>query len=130
VEERPSTALDDTDPAAYLHLFRQITKMLETTGVSLDSIVERECRDLLGSAGSLIYSNILRIHPAFELDEVLEDLDAPLDTKLSAKVQEHVEALQEAYRQVDKPASGEASGYHSGDDSGEAREAAGENSLA
>jgi hypothetical protein len=51
VDERPAAILDDSDPAAYLHLFQQITGMLEVMGVSLDSVVEKECRDLLGSAG-------------------------------------------------------------------------------
>jgi hypothetical protein len=83
-----------------------------------------------GGHGVAGVSNILCINQAFDLGELLEDLDAPLDVNLSAKVQEHVEALQEAYRWVDKPASGAGSGDHPGDGSGEALEAAGESSAA
>jgi hypothetical protein len=58
----------------------------------------------------VIYSNIMRLHPSFDLDEVLEDLSAPLSKELTAKVHEHVGILQEAYSRVDKPAGGNGSG--------------------
>jgi hypothetical protein len=122
VEERPSAVLDDSDPATYLALFQQITEMLEVTRVSLDSTVEEECHELLGSAGMLIYSNILRVHPNFNLADVLDDLVAPLNKKLSAKVREHVEALQKAYSRVDDPAAPEGSGGSSSDGPGDAAE--------
>jgi hypothetical protein len=122
VEERPATILDDSDPSAYLALFQQITEMLEVTRVSLDNTVEEECRELLGSAGMLIYSNILRVHPDFDLADMLDDLAAPLDEKLSAKVRKYVEALQKAYSRVDEPAAPEGPGGGSSDNSGDAAE--------
>jgi hypothetical protein len=96
--------------------------MLEVMRVSLDSTMEEECCDLLGSAGMLIYSNILRVHPDFDLADVLDYLAAPLDKKHSAKVRQHMEGLQKAYSRVDDPAAPEGSGGGSSDSSGDAVE--------
>jgi hypothetical protein len=81
-EYRPPSNLDDTDPTTFLHIFQQITELLESTEEGLESIVEKECDDLLGAAGSVIFSNLLRLNPAFNLGAVLETLDAPLNEAL------------------------------------------------
>jgi hypothetical protein len=39
--------------------------------MSLDNIVEEECRELLGLAGMRVFSNLLRVDPAFDLNTVL-----------------------------------------------------------
>jgi hypothetical protein len=75
--------------------------------VSLDSTVEAECRALLGSAGTMIYSNILRLHPNFNHTDVLDDLAAPLYDALTAKVRKAVRALQKAFNKTDLPAAPE-----------------------
>lgn len=44
-----------------------------------------------------MYSNVLRLHPGFELGDVLDDLAEPLSEELAAKVREAVADLQVAF---------------------------------
>jgi hypothetical protein len=51
--------LSSDDPAAILQLFTQIVGKLETVAMSLDNVVEEECRELLSLAGTRVFSNLL-----------------------------------------------------------------------
>jgi hypothetical protein len=92
----PSYLLSD-DPAAFLQLFTEIIEKLETASTSLDNGVEEEYRGLLGLAGTRVFSNLLRVDPAFDFSTVLQPVEHSAALKLAEGAKEHVDALIKLY---------------------------------
>jgi hypothetical protein len=65
------------DDGSILHFFSQLAKKLADASAKVSELVNTECRELLGLAGTRIFSNIQRLRHDLDLEEVLQRL-APL----------------------------------------------------
>jgi hypothetical protein len=65
----PSAPKDD---GLILHFFGQIRDKLAEAVAKVTELIDAECRELLGLAGTRIFSNIQRLHPHLDLEEVLQ----------------------------------------------------------
>jgi hypothetical protein len=59
------------DDGSILHFFRQLAKKLADASAKVAELVDTKCRELLGLAGMRIFSNIQRLRPDLDLEEVL-----------------------------------------------------------
>jgi hypothetical protein len=59
------------DDGSILHFFSQLAEKLAEALAKLSELVDAECRELLGLAGTRIFSNIQRLSPDLDLEEVL-----------------------------------------------------------
>jgi hypothetical protein len=59
------------DDGSILHFFRQLADKLADTSAKVTELIDIECRELLGLAGTQIFSNIQRLRPDLDLEEVL-----------------------------------------------------------
>jgi hypothetical protein len=64
----PSALEDD---GAILHFFGQLSDKLAEAATRVMELIDAECRELLGLTGTCIFSNIQRLRPDFDLEEVL-----------------------------------------------------------
>jgi hypothetical protein len=55
-----------------LHFFGQLRDKLAEAAAKVTELIDAECRELLGLAGTRIFSNIQRLHPNLNLEEVLQ----------------------------------------------------------
>jgi hypothetical protein len=60
------------DDGSILHFFSQLAKKLAEASAKVSELIDAECRELLGLAGSRIFSNIQRLSPDLDLEEVLQ----------------------------------------------------------
>jgi hypothetical protein len=60
------------DDGSILHFFSQLAKKLADASAKVAELVDAECQELLGLAGTRIFSNIQRLRPDLDLEEVLE----------------------------------------------------------
>jgi hypothetical protein len=60
------------DDGSILHFFSQLAKKLAEASTKVLELVDAECRELLGLAGTWIFSNIQRLSPDLDLEEVLQ----------------------------------------------------------
>jgi hypothetical protein len=60
------------DDGSILHFFSQLAKKLADSSAKVAELIDAECRELLGLAGTRIFSNIQRLHPDLDLEEVLQ----------------------------------------------------------
>jgi hypothetical protein len=60
------------DDGSILHFFSQLAKKLAEASAKVSELVDVECRELLGLAGTRIFSNIQRLRPDLDLEEVLQ----------------------------------------------------------
>ncbi|KAM0882821.1 hypothetical protein ACQ4PT_032037 [Festuca glaucescens] len=86
------------DDTAFLQLFTQIVEKLEGAAVSLDKLIEEECRKLLSIAGTRIFANLLHANLSLDFATVLRRVDPSLAFKLAKGVKDHVEALLKLYQ--------------------------------
>jgi hypothetical protein len=59
------------DNGSILHFFDQLSDKLAEAPTKVTELIDAECRELLGLAGTWIFSNIQRLHPDLDLEEVL-----------------------------------------------------------
>jgi chromosome segregation ATPase len=59
------------DDGSILHFFSQLAEKLAEASAKVSVLVDAECRELLGLAGTRIFSNIQRLRPDLDLEEVL-----------------------------------------------------------
>ena len=83
--------------------------------MSLNDIVEEECRELLSLAGTRIFANLLHANPSFDFATILRRVEPAHAFKLSQGVKEHVQALLELYQRKKDGDSPKASSDTSGD---------------
>jgi hypothetical protein len=65
------------DDGSILHFFSQLAKKLADASAKVSELVDAECRELLGLAGTRIFSNIQRLRPDLNLEEVLQRIAPP-----------------------------------------------------
>jgi hypothetical protein len=107
---RVPSLIPSDGPAAFLQLFTQIFEKLETTAMSLDNVVEKECRELLSLTGTRDFSNLLRGDPSFDFGAALQVVEPVIAPNLAEGVKVHVEALLALYQRKKDGEASEASG--------------------
>jgi hypothetical protein len=65
------------DDGSILYFFSQLAKKLADTSAIVSELVDAECQELLGLAGMQIFSNIQRLCPDINLEEVLHRTAPP-----------------------------------------------------
>jgi hypothetical protein len=60
------------DDGLILHFFGQLSDMLAEAATKVTKLIDADCRELLGLAGTWIFSNIQRLCPNLDLEEVLQ----------------------------------------------------------
>jgi hypothetical protein len=65
------------DDGSILHFFSQLAEKLVEASAKVAELVDAECRELLGLAMTRIFSNILRLRPDLDLEEVLQRRTSP-----------------------------------------------------
>jgi hypothetical protein len=65
----PSIPKDDR---SILHFFGQLADKLVEASTKVTELIDAECRELMGLAGTRIFSNIQRLCPDLDLEEVLQ----------------------------------------------------------
>jgi hypothetical protein len=65
------------DDGSILHFFSQLADKLADASAKVVEFIETECRELLGLAGTRIFSNIHRLRPDLDLEEVLQRRTSP-----------------------------------------------------
>jgi hypothetical protein len=59
------------DDGSIIHFFSQLAEKLAEASAKVLELVDAECRELLGLAGTQIFSNLQRLRPDIDLEEVL-----------------------------------------------------------
>jgi hypothetical protein len=65
------------DDGSILHFFSQLVEKLADASAKVSELIYAECRELLGLAGTRIFSNIQHLRPDLNLEEVLQRLAPP-----------------------------------------------------
>jgi hypothetical protein len=65
----PSVPEDD---GSIILFFSQLAKQLDDASAKVLELIDAECRELLGLAGTRIFSNLQRLRPDLDLEEVLQ----------------------------------------------------------
>jgi hypothetical protein len=60
------------DDGSILHFFSQLAEKLADALAKVAELIDAKCRELLGLAGTRIFSNIQRLRPDLDLEEVLQ----------------------------------------------------------
>jgi hypothetical protein len=81
------------DDGSILHFFSQLAEKLAEASAKVSELVDAKCRELLGLAGTRIFSNIQRLRPDLDLEEVLQRRAPPPPGTPDRAVQARVERL-------------------------------------
>jgi hypothetical protein len=65
------------DDGSIMLFFSQLAEELDGASAKVLELIDAECRELLGLAGTRIFSNIQRLHPELNLEEELRRLPPP-----------------------------------------------------
>jgi hypothetical protein len=65
------------DDGSILHFFSQLAKKLAEASAKVSKLVDAKCRELLGLAGTRLFSNIQRLCLDLDLEEVLQRIAPP-----------------------------------------------------
>jgi hypothetical protein len=65
------------DDGSIMLFFSQLAEKLDSASAKVLELIDAECRELLGLAGMRIFSNIQRLHPDLNLEEVLRRPSPP-----------------------------------------------------
>jgi hypothetical protein len=107
------------DNGSILHFFGQ----LADASAKVAELIDTECRELLGLAGTRIFSNIQHLRPDLDLEEVLQRRVAPLPSTPDHVAQERATRLDSALQRLQaiyaRPRTSAATGQESSS-SGEA----------
>jgi hypothetical protein len=60
------------DDGSIILFFSQLAEQLDDASAKVLELVDAECRELLGLAGTRIFSNLQRLRPDLDLEEVLQ----------------------------------------------------------
>jgi hypothetical protein len=60
------------DGGSIILFFSQLAEQLDDTSAKVLELINTECRELLGLAGTRIFSNLQRLCPDLDLEEVLQ----------------------------------------------------------
>jgi acetolactate synthase regulatory subunit len=65
------------DDRSIMLFFSQLAEQLDGTSAKVLELIDAECRELLGLAGTRIFSNLQRLRPELDLEEVLQRREPP-----------------------------------------------------
>jgi hypothetical protein len=65
------------DDGSIILFFSQLAEQLDDASAKVLELIDAECRELLGLAGMLIFSNLQRLRPDLDLEEVLQSRAPP-----------------------------------------------------
>jgi acetolactate synthase regulatory subunit len=65
------------DDGSIMLFFSQLAKQLDGASAKVLELIDAECRELLGLAGTRIFSNLQRLRPDLNLEEVLQRPSPP-----------------------------------------------------
>jgi hypothetical protein len=88
------------DDRSILHFFSQLAEKLAEASTKVSELVDAECRELLGLAGMRIFSNIQRLSPDLDLEEVLQRRVPPPPGTPDRAAQARVEHLDFALQRL------------------------------
>jgi hypothetical protein len=75
------------DDGSIILFFSQLAEQLDDASAKVLELIDAECRELLGLAGTRIFSNLQRLRPDLNLEDVLQRREpAPLGTPDRAAV--------------------------------------------
>jgi hypothetical protein len=135
------------DDGSIMLFFSQLAEQLDGASAKVLELIDAECRELLGLAGTRIFSNLQRLRPDLNLEEVLQRMEPPpLGTPdrsavaRAARLDIALRRLQAIYTRPGAPAavdqessssddtlgSGESGSEGAGDDDGGAMESNGD----
>jgi hypothetical protein len=66
------------DDGSIILFFSQLAEQLDDASAKVLELIDAECRELLGLAGTWIFSNLQRLRPDLDLEEVLQRRAPPL----------------------------------------------------
>jgi hypothetical protein len=65
------------DDGSIMLFFSQLAEELDGASAKVLELIDAECRELLGLAGTRIFSNLQRLRPELDLEEVLQRREPP-----------------------------------------------------
>jgi hypothetical protein len=88
------------DDRSILHFFGQLADKLAAASAKVAELIDTECQKLLGLAGTRIFSNIQRLRPDLDLEEVLQRRAAPPPGTLDRTAQDRAARLDIAFQRL------------------------------
>jgi hypothetical protein len=65
------------DDGSIMLFFSKLAEQLDSASAKVLELIDAECQELLGLAGTRIFSNIQRLRPDLNLEEVLQRMAPP-----------------------------------------------------
>jgi hypothetical protein len=81
------------DDGSMMLFFSQLAEELDGASARVLDLIDAECRELLGLAGTRIFSNLQRLRPELDLEEVLQRREPPAPGTLDRAAQARSEQL-------------------------------------
>jgi hypothetical protein len=121
------------DDGSVMLFFSQLAEQLDGASARVLELIDAECRELLGLAGTRIFSNIQRLRPNLNLEEVLQRPSPPLPgtpdraaVARAGRLDIALRWLQAIYARPGAPAAADQEISSSGDTSGSGESGSGE----
>ena len=86
--------------AAYLDFFTRLIEELEESAKRMDDLVAEEFRELIDAAITRVFSNLARINPSLDFEEVLKPVPNDQTEELMEKVRGNMLALISTFRRA------------------------------
>jgi hypothetical protein len=113
------------DDGSIMLFFSQLAKQLDGASAKVLELIDAECRELLGLAGTRIFSNLQRLRPDLNLEEVLQRPSPPPPgtpdrsaVARAGRLDIALRRLQAIYTHPGAPAAADQESSSSGDTSG------------
>jgi hypothetical protein len=121
------------DDGSILLFFSQLAEQLDGASAKVLELIDAECRELLGLAGTRIFTNIQRLRPDLNLEEVLRRPSPPppgtpdrAAVARAGRLHIALRRLQAIYARPGAPAAANQESSSSGDTSGSGESGSGE----
>jgi acetolactate synthase regulatory subunit len=121
------------DDGSIMLFFSQLAEQLDGASAKVLELIDAECWELLGLAGTRIFSNIQRLRPDLNLEEVLQRLSPPPPgtpdcavVARAGRLEIALRWLQAIYARPGAPAAADQESSSSGDTSGSGESGSGE----
>jgi hypothetical protein len=110
------------DDGLIIHFFSQLAEKLAKASAKVLELVDTECRELLGLVGARIFSNLQRLRPNLDLEEVLQRRAPPLPSTPDRVAQDRAAQLDIALQRLQsiyaRPGTSAAAGQESSSSDG------------
>jgi hypothetical protein len=121
------------DDGSVMLFFSQLAEQLDGASVKVLELIDAECRELLGLAGTWIFSNLQRLRPDLNLEDVLQRPSPPppgtpdrAAVARAGRLDIALQRLQAIYARPGAPATVDQESSSSGDTSGSGESGSGE----